>query len=424
MTHGELWLTRRIGEAIDAVEQAVDKINPNDYDIFEHFLVDVYDESLSKIFGESATEQYSDSLDEKYLSIFSAMKKTFDNQLKEYFYSVNPVETINENFDRILDLYSKKKEGVELRPSEQTMMRAFQKFVNQGGNAEEFVYSDEESYDIDEREGETFEYNGFEMPLVYTFSEETEEDGEINYFGEIKFEDDEFLGVITTDKRGYIIDYDFYSVLEDDVRLQDILKDLQIEDEVMNFFAEEVIPSLRNLSEGFINESNLPVNNIEKLIKHWKNQLKKGEQIRFETDDLELWGITKRSDKMRIQLLFQELVGDEVFAEKFINKLLNKTFSTKDFSDRIVGGYDFEWVLTDLEYRDFEFFLYGKTLPGGSVSLMDGRHLSLDEATTDEYLGYEIQQEVNDVVQDCMNEIILPITGYDVIVPVIYIAEE
>ena len=112
MTHGELWLTRRIGEAIDAVEQAVDKINPNDYDIFEHFLVDVYDESLSKIFGESATEQYSDSLDEKYLSIFSAMKKTFDNQLKEYFYSVNPVETINENFDRILDLYSKKKEGV------------------------------------------------------------------------------------------------------------------------------------------------------------------------------------------------------------------------------------------------------------------------------------------------------------------------
>jgi len=172
-----------------------------------------------------------------------------------------------------------------------------------------------------------------------------------------------------------------------------------------------------------LNESEV-YKNIEKLIKHWKNQLKKGEQIRFETDDLEFWGITKRSDKMRTQLLFQELVGDEVFAEKFINKLLNKTFSTKDFSDRIVGGYDFEWVLTDLEYRDFEFFLYGKTLPGGSVSLMDGRHLSLQEATEDEYLGWEIQSEVNEVVQDCMNEIILPITGYDVIVPVIYISEE
>ena len=75
MTEGQLWLTRRISEAIDAVEKTVDKINPHDYDIFEHFLVDVYDEALSRIFGESATEQYSDSSIEKYLSIFSAMKK-------------------------------------------------------------------------------------------------------------------------------------------------------------------------------------------------------------------------------------------------------------------------------------------------------------------------------------------------------------
>ena len=152
---------------------------------------------------------------------------------------------ISENFDRILDLYQKVKKGEELRPSEQTMMRAFKKFVDKGGNAEDFVYSDEEDYDVDEREGETFTYNGFDMPLVYTFSEETEEGGEINYFGEITFEDDEFLGVISTDKRGFITGYDFYSVLEDDVRLQDKLQDMQIEDEVMNFFAEEVIPVLR-----------------------------------------------------------------------------------------------------------------------------------------------------------------------------------
>jgi hypothetical protein len=200
---------------------------------------------LSKIFDGSATEIQSDSFNDKYLSVFSAMKDTFDDQLKEYFYSVNPRETITENFDRILDLYNKKKNNIDLKPSEQTMMRAFQKFVNQGGNAEEFVYSDEESYDIDEREGETFEYDGFEMPLVYTFSEEFEENNEINYFGEVKFEDNEFLGVITTDKRGYITDYDFYSVLDEETRLQDILKDMQIEDEVMNFFAEEVIPVLR-----------------------------------------------------------------------------------------------------------------------------------------------------------------------------------
>lgn len=245
MTEGQLWLTRRIGEVVESVEQAVNNIDPTDYNVFEHFLVDVYDEVLSKIFDGSATEIQSDSFNDKYLSVFSAMKDTFDDQLKEYFYSVNPRETITENFDRILDLYNKKKNNIDLKPSEQTMMKAFQKFVNQGGNAEEFVYSDEESYDIDEREGETFEYDGFEMPLVYTFSEEFEENNEINYFGEVKFEDNEFLGVITTDKRGYITGYDFYSVLDEEPRLQDILKDMQIEDEVMNFFAEEVIPTLK-----------------------------------------------------------------------------------------------------------------------------------------------------------------------------------
>jgi hypothetical protein len=83
------------------------------------------------------------------------------------------------------------------------------------------------------------------MPLVYTFSEEFEENDETNYFGEITFEEDEFLGVITTDKRGYITGYDFYSVLDEETRLQDILEDMQIEDEVMNFFDEQVIPVLR-----------------------------------------------------------------------------------------------------------------------------------------------------------------------------------
>lgn len=163
---------------------------------------------------------------------------------------------------------------------------------------------------------------------------------------------------------------------------------------------------------------------LDAIKKYWKSELKKGNQIRFDKDELEYWGIIKFSDKIHAQLAFQIVVGDEEFAEKFINKLLNKTFSTKDFNDRIVGGFDFEWIITQMNYQDFDFFLYGQTLPGGTVSMMDGRNLTLVEALEDEKIGYEIQQEVNDVVQDCMNEIILPATGYDVEVPVIYIAEE
>ena len=163
---------------------------------------------------------------------------------------------------------------------------------------------------------------------------------------------------------------------------------------------------------------------LDAIEKYWRSELKKGNEIRFDKDELSDWGIEKRSDKIQAQIKFQELVGDEVFTKKFIKNLLNKTFSTKDFSDRIVGGFDFEWVITDMEYRDYDLFLYGKTLPGGSVSLINGRHLSLVEALEDLDISYEIQEEVNDVVQDCMNSIILPITGYDVEVPLIIIDEE
>lgn len=106
---------------------------------------------------------------------------------------------------------------------------------------------------------------------------------------------------------------------------------------------------------NLINESDVN-RNITALEKHWRKKLNSGKQIRFDKDELEMWGITKRSDKIRTQIKFQELVGDEDFAKKVINDLMNKKFSTKDFDSRIVGGYDFEWVIKHMEYRDYDFF--------------------------------------------------------------------
>ena len=152
---------------------------------------------------------------------------------------------LNEDFDQILDFYKKVKQGEKLKPSEEAMMRSFKKHVDKGGDAENFIYDLDQEMEPDHREGQKFKFEKWGTPLVFTFSEEYEENGETIYFGEITWRGDEFLGEIATDKRGYIIDYDFYSVFDENVRLQDVLNEYGIEAEVMNFFAEEVIPELR-----------------------------------------------------------------------------------------------------------------------------------------------------------------------------------
>jgi hypothetical protein len=241
MTPGQTWVKRRLKDLISDVEEATTRINDDHYEDFKAYSTEVYDLALD-IYMSHFDHEFDDYWD-IYDSILSAMEDTFNDQLKDYY--GRSKETLNESFDKILDLYTKKREGVELRPSEQTMMRTFQRFVDKGGNAEDFEYNDGEDYDVDEREGERFRWERYGTPLTYEFSEEYGSDEEINYFGEIKYMGDEFLGVISTDKRGYLTDYDFYSVFDEEVRLQDILKENGLEPEITNFFQEEIINSLR-----------------------------------------------------------------------------------------------------------------------------------------------------------------------------------
>lgn len=88
------------------------------------------------------------------------------------------------------------------------------------------------------------------LPIKFTYSEENvNENYETEYFGEIQFYGDEFLGIIVTDKRGYLIDVDFYSTLsDDDVRLQKVLKDMnpKIYYEFEHWLDSEVIPQIQD----------------------------------------------------------------------------------------------------------------------------------------------------------------------------------
>ena len=147
------------------------------------------------------------------------------------------------NVDDILDKISS---GKKLSLSDKRKLDFFQKHLNNGGNENDFEYSEQDGHSIDEREGEKFTYNLNGRPFTFTFSEETTNGDVIDYFGEIKFNGDEYLGMISADSRGYFVDYDFYSVFDEDVRLQDVLKEEGNEAEIKNFFQEEIINSIKN----------------------------------------------------------------------------------------------------------------------------------------------------------------------------------
>lgn len=146
----------------------------------------------------------------------------------------------NDNvIDVILDKIASKE---QLMIDEKKCLDTYSEYLNQGGNPKDFKCPEPE---YDEREGEVFISNFEGLPEIkFTFSEELQDGNEIQYFGEIEFEGEEYLGSIITDKLGYLIDYDFYNVSnENDYRLQDVVEGMEYE--IEGFFQEEVIPKLK-----------------------------------------------------------------------------------------------------------------------------------------------------------------------------------
>lgn len=124
---------------------------------------------------------------------------------------------------------------------------------------EQDVYDDEEysnagygneDYGVADKEGMVFKTEIAGMPLKLTYSHTTQvSENEFEYYCEVVFYGDEFFGVFVTDKRGYLVDIDFPSVIsenDEDVRLQDVLKEMgsKYYYEFEHWLDSEVIPSL------------------------------------------------------------------------------------------------------------------------------------------------------------------------------------
>lgn len=146
---------------------------------------------------------------------------------------------IKENVDDILDRISA---GENLRPSDKRKLNAYSKHLDTGGRESNFEYSDHPEYV--EKEGKVIKSTLADQPIEFIFSEENElEDGIIEYSGKIWFGGNQYIGVIATDKSGYLIDYDFYDIDTPDERLRYVIEGL--EHELDNFFQTEVIPTLQ-----------------------------------------------------------------------------------------------------------------------------------------------------------------------------------
>ena len=146
----------------------------------------------------------------------------------------------NQVIDAILD---KMISNEKLLIDEKKCLDAYSHHIKNGGNPDVFKCPEPE---YDEREGDVFLSDLPGLPEIkFTFSEEITDGDEIQYFGEVQFEGEEYLGAIITDNNGFLIDYDFYNVSDDinDYRLQDVVEGLEYE--IKHFFQEEVLPKLK-----------------------------------------------------------------------------------------------------------------------------------------------------------------------------------
>ena len=160
-----------------------------------------------------------------------------------------------------------------------------------------------------------------------------------------------------------------------------------------------------------VENSQKPTRVSDALINMWDKQTKEDGYPTFDEDVLRYFGIDEWTDINDYAEFFNNYIGGEEKTRDIIDKLLINNFSTKDFPERLVGGYDFDWRIIDVYVRDGFYNVQCEVSEGGSVTLMDGRHMTLEDALSDDEVGYEIEFEVSDVIRDCLNSLIRPRTG-------------
>jgi len=95
MTSGQTWVTRRLSDIIDFVEEAAGDISIDDYPNFEIWMMDVFDSALNRLSDESYRDE-NNFLD-IYSSVLSSLEDIFKEQLHDFYLSEKDNDVINES---------------------------------------------------------------------------------------------------------------------------------------------------------------------------------------------------------------------------------------------------------------------------------------------------------------------------------------
>ena len=95
MTSGHMWVTRRLDDIIEMVEEAAGDIDTQDYPNFDSWMMDVFDSALNRIDNKDYSSE--NSFLDRYNSVLSAMEDMFKDQLEDFYLSQKDEEMINES---------------------------------------------------------------------------------------------------------------------------------------------------------------------------------------------------------------------------------------------------------------------------------------------------------------------------------------
>jgi len=95
MTSGQTWVTRRLSDIIDFVEEAAGDISIDDYPNFEIWMMDVFDSALNRLSDESYRDE--NKFLDIYSSVLSSLEDIFKEQLHDFYLSEKDNDVINES---------------------------------------------------------------------------------------------------------------------------------------------------------------------------------------------------------------------------------------------------------------------------------------------------------------------------------------